>query len=66
MGAFWAGVNASDPGVAHYNPVMLRPIPTPGMLEADPAVAWVQVGHARCFASCTLVACLCFVFPRVA
>ena len=42
MGGFWGGLDELDPGVAAYAPTMLRPVPTPSMLEADPAVAWVQ------------------------
>jgi len=42
MGAFWGGLGVNDPGVAKYSPQLLFPTPTPSILEADPAVAWVQ------------------------
>lgn len=42
MGAFWGGLGLSDPGVSKYDPKLLLPVPTPGVLSVDPAVSWVQ------------------------
>jgi hypothetical protein len=42
MGAFWGGLGLHDPGVAKYGAQLLDPVPTPGILEVDPTVAWVQ------------------------
>ena len=47
MGGFWGGLSVEkgakgDEAVAKYNPKMLNPIPTPGMLLVDPSLAWNQ------------------------
>jgi hypothetical protein len=42
MGGFWGGLGVDDPEMAKYSPKLLNPVPTPSILEVDPAVAWVQ------------------------
>lgn len=42
MAGFWGGLGLRDPDMAKYQPRLVLPTPTPGMLATDPAVAWVQ------------------------
>ncbi|KAL4534616.1 hypothetical protein Ndes2526A_g05500 [Nannochloris sp. 'desiccata'] len=42
MGGFWGGLGVQDPEMAKYKSQLLLPVPTPSILEVDPAVAWVQ------------------------
>lgn len=42
MGAFWGGLGLNDSEMTKYNPQLLHPTPLPGILEADPAVNWIQ------------------------
>lgn len=42
MGAFWGGLGIQDPGVKKYQPALLQPVPTPGILSTDPSAAWIQ------------------------
>jgi raffinose synthase len=44
-GGFWGGIShetRDDPDMAPYNARLILPTPTPGILEIDPTVAWVQ------------------------
>lgn len=44
-GGFWGGISheiKDDPDMAPYNARLIHPTPTPGILEIDPTVAWVQ------------------------
>jgi len=42
MGGFWGGLGVEDPKMAKYKSQLLMPVPTPSILEIDPAIAWVQ------------------------
>ncbi|KAI3436643.1 hypothetical protein D9Q98_006059 [Chlorella vulgaris] len=42
MQGFWGGLGLQDPLMAKYQPKLVMPQPTPGMLAADPSVAWTQ------------------------
>ncbi len=42
MHGFWGGLGVDDPEMTKYNAKLLMPVPTPSILEVDPAISWVQ------------------------